>query len=626
MAMSVLDKVNLPDDLKNLSLKELKQLAEEIREFLIETVSKTGGHLAPNLGIVELTIALHRVFDLKKDRVIWDVGHQSYVHKILTGRKHLFSRLRQLGGLSGYPSPKESPYDVIHAGHSSTSISIATGLAEGYKIKGITDRKVIVVIGDGAMNSGMVWEAMNHLAHTGSDVLIILNDNGMSISKNVGGLAKYLLKIRMSRTYAEIKKDVETFLNKIPVVGKPLTRLIYRLKQVLTDLFFPPGRIFTDIGFKYFGPADGHNIKELEKELKRLKELKVPRIFHIITRKGKGYKPAEDNPSKFHGVGKFDIETGEILNESETYSDVFGEKIAELGEKHKDIALITPAMLEGAKLGKFAEKFPDRFFDVGIAEQHAVDFALGLSKAGLKPFLSIYSTFLQRGYDQVIHDIAISNANIVIAVDRAGIVGGDGETHQGVFDVSFLTPIPNITIISPAFKEELEMAVEFSYDYKKSPIVIRYPKAKVPYAKEFGLTPPPIEYGKAWKIKDGKDLWIITYGYLTRNAIISVKEVEKELRCSIGILHLRFLKPIDEKAVNSILLSGLPILILEEGVLYGGIRERILAIAGENTGKQIFQIGIGDEFPETGTREELIDVFNLSVNKICDKMHKILRR
>ena len=470
----ILEQIKGPEDLKKLTSEELSQLAEEIRAFLIEKISHTGGHLASNLGVVELTIALFRTFDLPEDKIIWDVGHQSYTHKILSGRRMEFDELRQYGGLSGFPKRKESPYDSFDTGHSSTSISAGLGIAQGRDILG-EDYKVVSVIGDGALTGGMAYEALNNAARMKKNFIIILNDNKMSISENVGGMSRYLGGLRTGAGYNDLKKNVADTLERIPVVGGRMIDKIKRTKNSIKQLFIP-GMLFENMGITYLGPVDGHNIPALCKVLKEAQKLDHAVLVHVLTKKGKGYEPAEKNPAHFHGVSPFDIKTGKPLAEKKypTYTDVFSKKLCQLGETHPELVAVTAAMPDGTGVAAFGKKFPDRFFDVGIAEAHAVTSAAGMAAAGLRPVVAVYSSFLQRGYDQILHDVCIQNLPVLFAVDRAGLVGSDGETHQGIFDYSYLTSIPNMSVAAPKNLWELRAMLDFAMDYK-APFAIRYP-------------------------------------------------------------------------------------------------------------------------------------------------------
>ncbi len=471
----VLDKINLPSDLKKLSEDDLIRLSVEIRDFLIKNISITGGHLASNLGVVELTLALHKVFDMPNDKIIWDVGHQSYVHKMITGRKDEFKTLRQYGGMSGFPKRSESEFDSFDTGHSSTSISAAIGMAIARDQIGESSN-IIAVIGDGAMTGGMAFEALNHAGHKKLDITIIINDNDMSISENVGGLSSYLRKLRMAPAYTNIKGGTKNVLSSIPVVGKGITHSVHKFKTGV-KVMLTNGMLFDELGYQYYGAVDGHNIRELVETLESSKKVKGPKIIHIITKKGKGYMPAEKNPNLFHGISQFDIKTGEVLSKKPaSFSKVFGEYLVELAGINKKIVAITAAMIEGTGLKPFKESFPDRLIDVGIAEQHAVTMAAGLAVGGMKPVVAIYSTFLQRAYDQIIHDVCIQNLNVVFAIDRAGLVGADGETHHGLFDISYLSTIPNMTVLCPKDSLELKAMMKYAINEHNAPIAIRYPR------------------------------------------------------------------------------------------------------------------------------------------------------
>lgn len=471
---AVLNKINNPKDVKKLTIEEKKKLAKEIREYILEIVSKNGGHLASNLGIVELTIALHSVFNCPTDKIIWDVGHQSYVHKILTGRKEQMKTLRKLDGISGFPKTSESEYDSFDTGHSSTSISVALGMARArdcLKKK----NKVIAIIGDGALTGGMALEALNDAGASRTNLTVILNDNEMSISKNVGGIPRLLTKIRVKKAYNRSNNSIKRFFNNVPIIGKPVVELAHNVKHGIKQLIIP-NMYFEDIGFTYLGPVDGHNIPELEKIFKKSQNIEGSILIHVVTKKGKGYYYAEENPDRFHSTAGFKIDSGEtLIAKKRDYSQVFGEKLIQLAKNDKKIVAVTAAMKDGTGLKEFSKMFPNRFFDVGIAEQHAVGMIAGMAAAGLKPVFSVYSSFLQRAYDQLIHDIAIQNIPVTIAVDRAGIVGTDGETHQGIFDLSFLSTIPNFVIMAPKNFKELEKMLEFAVNLKK-PVVIRYPR------------------------------------------------------------------------------------------------------------------------------------------------------
>ena len=608
----ILEQINLPKDLKKLNLKEKEELCKEIRELIIDVTAKNGGHVASNLGVVELTVALHSVFNTPKDKIIWDVGHQCYVHKILTGRKKEFETIRQFGGLSGFPKICESEYDSFNTGHSSTSISVATGMARARDILK-EDYKVIAVIGDGSLTGGMALEALNDAGSSKTNVTVILNDNEMSISKNVGGIPLYLSKIRTKTGYTRSNRKIKEITNKIPVIGKPIVSFAHYTKQIIKRAVIH-NMYFEDIGFTYLGPVDGHNIKKLEDILERSKKIKGPVLIHVVTKKGKGYKLAEENPDKFHGISAYNKETGET-KKSNNYSKIFGNKLIELAQKDKKIVAVTAAMKDGTGLKEFAEKFPDRFFDVGIAEQHAVGLIAGMAKAGLKPVMPIYSSFLQRGYDQIIHDIALSNIPATICVDRAGVVGNDGETHQGIFDLSFLSSIPNVVIMAPKNFEELEKMLEFGVNLNK-PVFIRYPRGGENY--QFEKT-EKIEYGIAETIVEGTDLSIIAIG----NMVGRAKEIADLLpEKSIVIINTRFLKPLDEKTILKSIEKTKKAITIEDNVLKGGLGSAVIEAVNKSgiENIKVKTFGYDDIFVEHGTVKEIEDKYNLSKEKISQNL------
>ena len=562
----ILEQIKGPEDLKKLTSEELSQLAEEIRAFLIEKISHTGGHLASNLGVVELTIALFRTFDLPEDKIIWDVGHQSYTHKILSGRRMEFDELRQYGGLSGFPKRKESPYDSFDTGHSSTSISAGLGIAQGRDILG-EDYKVVSVIGDGALTGGMAYEALNNAARMKKNFIIILNDNKMSISENVGGMSRYLGGLRTGAGYNDLKKNVADTLERIPVVGGRMIDKIKRTKNSIKQLFIP-GMLFENMGITYLGPVDGHNIPALCKVLKEAQKLDHAVLVHVLTKKGKGYEPAEKNPAHFHGVSPFDIKTGKPLAEKKypTYTDVFSKKLCQLGETHPELVAVTAAMPDGTGVAAFGKKFPDRFFDVGIAEAHAVTSAAGMAAAGLRPVVAVYSSFLQRGYDQILHDVCIQNLPVLFAVDRAGLVGSDGETHQGIFDYSYLTSIPNMSVAAPKNLWELRAMLDFAMDYK-APFAIRYPRGTAYRGlKEFMQ---PIAYGKGEMIYEEENIALLAVGSMVSTGEhVRAKLKEEGVSCTLA--NARFVKPFDKELVDRLAKNHRLIVTMEENVLQGG--------------------------------------------------------
>ncbi len=535
----MLETINTPKDLKTKTIKEKEELATEIRKLIIEIVSKNGGHLASNLGVVELTIALHSVFDMPKDKIIWDVGHQAYVHKILTGRKNKMHTLRKKDGIAGFPKVTESEYDSFNTGHSSTSISIALGMARARDLKK-QNYEVVAVIGDGALTGGMALEALNDAGCSKNNLIVILNDNEMSISKNVGGMATLLAKLRGKKFYTKTNSTLKKTLNKIPLTGKLSVKLIQRIKRGIKQLFIQK-MFFEDIGYTYLGPVDGHDIEKLENILKIAKSIDGPVLVHVITKKGKGYLPAEREPDKFHSTSSFIIETGKKKSNKKDYSRVFGDKLVKLARENKNIVAITASMKEGTGLAEFAGEFPERFFDVGIAEQHALGLAAGLAKAGMKPIVPIYSSFLQRGYDQIMHDICIQNLPVVICVDRAGIVGNDGETHQGIFDLSFLNTIPNLVVMAPKNFEELEEMLAFAIK-SEHPIAIRYPRGEEETI--ISNKKNKIEMSKAEVLKDGNKMAIFAIGKMVAKALAIAEQME-----DVAVINMRFLKPIDKKVI-----------------------------------------------------------------------------
>lgn len=606
----ILEKINSPKDLKKLNIEDKTILAKEIRELIINTTSKNGGHVASNLGVVELTIALHSIFDTPKDKIIWDVGHQCYVHKILTGRKKEFENIRNFGGISGFPKVCESEYDSFNTGHSSTSISVATGMARGRDIlKG--NYEVIAVIGDGSLTGGMALEALNDVGSSETNIKVILNDNEMSISKNVGGIPAYLSKIRTKTGYTRSNRKIKEITQKIPIIGKSIINFAHYTKQVIKRAIIP-NMYFEDIGFTYLGPIDGHNLKALEDIMQRSKKIQGPVLIHIVTKKGKGYKIAEENPDKFHGISKYNIKTGETAKKVD-YSSVFGKKLIDLAKNDKKIVAVTAAMKDGTGLKEFSQQFPDRFFDVGIAEQHALGMLAGMAKAGLKPVMPIYSSFLQRGYDQVVHDIALSEVPVTICIDRAGIVGNDGETHQGILDLSFLSSIPNIIIMAPKNFEELEKMLEFAINLNK-PVCIRYPRGGENWKFE---NTEKIELGKAEIITEGTDLTIIAIGKMVGRA----KEIAKMLpEKSIEIINARFLKPLDEETIIKSISKTKKAITIEDNVLKGGLGSAVIELLNkkELENIKVDTFGYDDIFVEHGKTEELEEKYGLSANKILE--------
>ncbi|MCB2355382.1 1-deoxy-D-xylulose-5-phosphate synthase [Clostridium estertheticum] len=617
----ILDNFNDINDIKKMTIQELNDFAKEIRHFLVEKVSKTGGHLASNLGVVELTLSLYNVFDLDKDKLIWDVGHQSYVHKILTGRKDKFDLLRNYGGLSGFPKREESKYDVFEAGHSSTSISVGAGIARARDLqKG--DYNVISVIGDGALTGGMSFEALNDIGFRKTKMIIVLNDNQMSISKNVGGMSKYLSQFRIDPTYNRIKKEINSTLRKIPNVGDGMINSIQKIKNGIKQVVVP-GMLFENMGITYLGPIDGHDIKEVSKVLKLAKKTDGPVIIHVITKKGKGYKFAEEQPNKFHGVGPFNPSNGELCSShKESYSEAFGEQIVTLAKKNKNIVAITAAMPEGTGLESFSKEFNNRFFDVGIAEQHAVTMAAGMASQGLKPIFAVYSTFLQRAYDQILHDVCIQNLPVIFAIDRAGIVGQDGETHQGIFDLSYLSHIPNMTIMAPKCIGELKTMLTFAVkqDY---PIAIRYPRGgDNPNVKMSPIN--DLQRGKWETLLAGGKIAFIATGKMVQNAIL-VREKLLNMGIESTVVNACFIKPIDKKLLLDLVDKKYSLVTIEDNVVHGGLGSLVLEYVNSlNKNTKVINLGFNDEFIPHGSVDILYKLYKLDVDGIFDSILKLV--
>lgn len=611
----IFNKINNPDDLKKLDENRLDRLAKEIREYLVNVVSETGGHLSSNLGVVELTIALHYIFDSPKDKIVWDVGHQSYVHKILTGRKEELKTIRQYKGLSGFPKRSESKHDVFETGHSSTSISAALGYAVARDINN-DNNYIISIIGDGALTGGMAFEALNNAANLDSNFIVILNDNQMSISENVGGMALYLDSIRTKPVYMEMKEDVQKVLRKIPKIGEDVIKAVRDVKDGIKQLFIP-GMFFEELGFTYLGPIDGHNIKQVITTLNQAKRLDGPVLVHVNTIKGKGYKHAEKNPARFHGTKPFVTESGKIKEKSNkiSYSKIFGDTLLDLANKDPKIIAISAAMPEGTGLIGFAKKYKNRFYDVGIAEQHAVTFSAGLASDGLKPFVAIYSSFLQRAYDQIVHDVCMQKLPIVFAIDRAGLVGQDGETHQGVFDISFLNHIPNIAIMAPKNGYELSQMINFASKYYEGPIAIRYPRGSEA-DNVAGLISEDINYGKSEILIEEDTIGIICVGSMV-SVGIEIHEKLKQNGFKSSLINARFIKPIDEEMIIHIGKSHEKIIVIEENVIIGGYGSEVLRLINKNNIKcEVKLFGIDDKFIEHGKRDILLELCGLNSESI----------
>ncbi|NQT23202.1 MAG: 1-deoxy-D-xylulose-5-phosphate synthase [Candidatus Omnitrophica bacterium] len=620
---ALLKKINSPADLKTIPLKELPKVAEEIRQKIIEVISRNGGHLAPSLGAVEIAVALHYILDTPNDSIVWDVGHQAYAHKILTGRLKQFDTIRQLGGLSGFPNRHESPYDCFTVGHSSTSISQALGLACARDLTG-KNNKVVCVIGDAALAGGLALEALNHAGQIKKDIMIILNDNELSISKSVGALSRYLNRIMTNPIYNRIREDLQKIIKAIPLLGSKTFKAARKLEEGLKSLLVP-GIIFEELGFRYFGPVNGHDLSSLITTFNNVLKLKEPRIVHVVTKKGKGYKFAEDRPSDFHGTSPFDIKSGIIKTKPtknssrETYSDVFGRVMARLGKSNKKIVAITAAMPDGTGLAEFSKEFPDRFFDVGIAEGHAITFSAGMARAGLRPIVAIYSTFLQRGYDQIIHDVSLQKLPVIFCVDRAGITGEDGPTHHGVFDIAFLRHIPNLTVMAPRDGVELEKMMEFALTLNEA-VAIRYPKGSAASLMPLSSF-KALKLGTSEMLREGKDLAIIAVGSMVSNSL-KLADLLSEKGIEASVVNARFIKPLDENMLENVTSRINKIVTIEEGVANGGFGSAILEfIERENIkGVRVKRIALPDEFIEHGKRSEIFKKYHLTADEICENI------
>ena len=615
----ILDKIKNANDIKKVDPKDYEELAREIRRFLVEKVSHTGGHLASNLGAVELTMALHLCLDLPKDKIVWDVGHQSYVHKMLTGRKDQFDSLRQYGGLSGFPKRRESEYDAFNTGHSSTSIAAALGLAAADEQQG-GDSTIIAVIGDGALTGGLAVEALNNAAKLKRNLIIILNDNEMSISENVGGMSTYLSRMRAGESYIEFKSGVHRTLDKIPAVGPKISRQLHRTKNSIKQ-FFVPGMLFENIGIKYLGPVDGHNILDLVKLINEAKNFDQAVMIHVKTIKGKGYGPAMKNPELFHGIGSFNMRTGEPDHKSDgtEYSDIFGKAMMHLAAKNDKVVAITAAMAAGTGLNDFRKQYPERFYDVGIAEEFATTFAAGLAVGGMKPFVAIYSSFLQRAYDQIAHDVCIQNLPVTFCIDRAGLVGNDGETHQGIFDISYLSTIPNMNIFAPKNGKELEKALCFASKFH-APLAIRYPKGKA-YA---GLDDydEPIVLGKSEMIYKERDIAILAVGSMMENAV-KVRELLKEQGKSVSLVNARFIKPIDEELITQLCEDHKTLITMEENVITGSYGMAVLRyINNQKKDVRVINIALPNSNVEQGSRNEQFKECGIDVPSIMKRLEE----
>lgn len=612
----VLEMIQKANDIKNLDPTQLPELAEEIRSFLLEKISNTGGHLASNLGAVELTMALHLVLNFPDDKLIWDVGHQSYTHKLLTGRKDGFDDLRKYGGMSGFPKRKESNCDAFDTGHSSTSVSAGLGYVAARELQG-QDYSVVSVIGDGAMTGGMAFEALNNASRLKSNFIIVLNDNNMSISENVGGMSKYLGGLRTAQAYTDLKKGVEDTLKRIPGTGDRIVHSLKKTKSGLKQLLVP-GMFFEDMDITYLGPVDGHDVKELVRVFKEAKRVDHAVLVHVLTQKGKGYAPAEENPAKFHGTGPFELETGASteVKGPDSYTEVFSKVLLDIAKKDEKVVAITAAMADGTGLAPFAKRFPNRFYDVGIAEEHGMTFAAGLAAGGMKPIFAVYSSFLQRAYDQTLHDVCLQNLPVVIAVDRGGLVGSDGETHQGVFDLSFLSTIPNMTIISPKNRWEMADMLRFAVDFQY-PIAIRYPRgAAYEGMKEFRQ---PIEYGKSEILYKENDIAVIFVGHMAEVGK-QVRDEIKKAGYGCSLVNARFVKPIDTEMLKILAKDHKLIITIEENVLIGGFGEQVLDhLSDMDLEIPVMNFGISDDYVEHGNVDLLRKEVGLDKDTIVKK-------
>jgi len=606
MMARILAQINNPSDLKGLSLQELEILCKELRQTIMNTVAANGGHLAPNLGVIELTVALHNVYNGPRDKIIWDVGHQAYAHKLLTGRYNSFSSLRLAGGLSGYPKRSESVYDYFGAGHSSTSISAALGYAISRDLKG-EDEVVCAVIGDGSLTGGMAFEALNHAGQLGKRLVVVLNDNEMSISRNVGALSLYLTRLRSNPNYFRLKEDIEFLLKRIPAIGSQVARTAEQVKDAIRYMLIP-GTLFEELGFTYLGPLNGHDIPALKGVLDHARKIDGPVLVHVLTKKGKGYLPAERSPAKYHGIGSFDVSTGRPKEDGgTTYTSVFGETIVKLGAKNPDLVAVCAAMSSGTGLTEFARRYPKRFFDVGIAEQHAVTLAAALAAAGKRPVVAIYSTFLQRAYDQVLHDICLQNLPVIFCLDRAGLVGRDGATHQGLFDISYLRHIPNMTLLAPRDAGELEYMLTSTLQYS-GPVGIRYPRAEAEFLPE---PKTRANWGEGEILKKGSQGMVLAAGSMALPSLRAAWALERE-DMNIGVYDVRFIKPLPRKQILDLALQYGRLITVEDHVLAGGFGSAVLELLSDaNISIPVKRVGVTDQFIEHGSRLEQLKLCGL---------------
>lgn len=614
---TLLSQVNSPADIRDFDVPQLAQLARELREYIISTVSNTGGHLAPSLGVIELTLVLHYLFDTPNDKIVWDVGHQTYAHKIITGRRDTFPTIRQYQGLSGFPKTAESQFDVFDVGHSSTSISAAFGIACARDLKG-EDHKVLAVIGDGALTGGLAYEGLNNAGASGRDFIVILNDNSMSISPNVGAISKYLTSIISNPFYNRIKKEIWDLTGKFDNMGPFIRKAVQRTQESM-KAFITPGVLFERLGFRYLGPVDGHNIASLINLFREVKKFHGPVLVHLLTKKGKGYAPAEKNASVFHGLGKFDRETGVPVKKTDvpSYTQVFGKTLVELAEQDDKLVGITAAMQLGTGLSEFAEKFPNRFFDVGIAEGHAVTFASGLAIQGLRPVCAIYSSFMQRAYDMVMHDVALQKLPVIFAIDRAGLVGDDGPTHHGVYDIAFLRTVPGITIMAPKDEDELRHMLYTATRYSNGPIAIRYPRG-LGQGVELSHSFQELPIGVSEFVQHGKDIAIIALGPLLYEAVDAASTLKEKYDLDITIVNARFVKPVDTEMLTRVAMKHKLVLTIEDGTLKGGFGSEVAEFYKEQDFAHIelIRLGVPDEFIEHGTPALLHEQVGLSAEGI----------
>ncbi|MFQ6133630.1 MAG: 1-deoxy-D-xylulose-5-phosphate synthase [Armatimonadota bacterium] len=614
-----LSEINSPRDLRKLSSAELAELAQEVREVIIETTSEHGGHLAPNLGVVELTIALHLCFDSPRDKIIWDVSHQCYAHKLLTGRREQFATLRQAGGLSGFCVPGESEHDHFGAGHGSTAISAALGFAKARDLLG-TGERVVAVVGDGALQGGMSFEALNQAGHLGVDLLVVLNDNEMSISPNVGALANYLSRLRSDPYYLRARDDFNQMMQRLPL-GDAMVELVDRVKDGVKRLVVP-GMLFEDLGFTYLGPADGHEVGEIRDILKHARSLRGPVVVHVLTRKGKGYAPAEDEPTRWHGASPFDIETGRPRRAADgvTYSEAFADALMELAEQDHRVVAITAAMADGTGVERLNGRFPARCFDVGMCEQHAVTFAAGMAKAGLRPVVAIYSTFLQRAYDQIVHDVCLQNLPVIFCLDRAGLVGDDGPTHHGVFDIAYLQHMPGLTIMAPADTAELAQALRCAYELRR-PAAIRYPRGVGPAQP---VSPAEYEWGRGVLAREGEDCLVLALGSRVQPALEAAEALAAE-GLAAAVVNCRFAKPLDADLIVPLARAVGKVVTVEEGTLVGGFGSSVLALLREGGAEEavVTRLGIPDEFVPHGDVEALHRECRIDAEAICEAARRL---